>query len=454
MASTAEEDAKLLLMEAANLYRSVPFAGGSQFSMADALRMVGIEGKLAKTDAYKERLKRMLKGIKAEPFSDDNLSSKEQVQEGKIRQCMFIVETTKKDRDGISKLSVSDAMRLAGCTNKEARKNTGLHAKIDRWLKKRKKQREIEESAQIAQKENEVKAYAALDSTVEPARSGADLIEPLVDTRGIQYTGSGNVGVMCLNGGMDTVLDGGMDTVVVAHAYQGTQSETFCVDSPLSDVSSYVASSYQSAGSSPLALPKKAKPPLISSLTTSKDHRTTSKEAHAACKDVIELEDMFKSAYKVGTTLYASVKSGENTVEDLSSAEKCAIAINNLYGVELLSGYQLREAIKDGCVGLSPPRRGPSTRIPMDEIKLLANLVFTCESLEQSNCVENCMERAQVMSCLGEIVNECLKNRGEQPLKEVSFYRQIQQMNSRRQSVEVVDREKQGACFGSPSYHS
>jgi hypothetical protein len=90
----------------------------------------------------------------------------------------------------------------------------------------------------------------------------------------------------------------------------------------------------------------------------------------------------------------------------------------------------------------------------MDEIKLLANLVFTCESLEQSNCVENCMERAQVMSCLGEIVNECLKNRGEQPLKEVSFYRQIQRMNSRRQSVEVVDREKQGACFGSPSYHS
>jgi hypothetical protein len=75
---------------------------------------------------------------------------------------------------------------------------------------------------------------------------------------------------------------------------------------------------------------------------------------------------MFKSAYKVGTTLYASVKSGENTVEDLSSAEKCAIAINNLYGVELLSGYQLREAIKDGCVGLSPPRRGPSSHEDTD----------------------------------------------------------------------------------------
>jgi hypothetical protein len=121
---------------------------------------------------------------------------------------------------------------------------------------------------------------------------------------------------MCLDGGMDTVLDGGMDTVVVAHAYQGTQSETFCVDSPLSNVSSYVASSYQSAGSSmatsrslstkpPLALPKKAKPLSISSLTTSKDHRKTSKEAHAARKDVMELEDMFESAYKVGTTLYS-----------------------------------------------------------------------------------------------------------------------------------------------------
>jgi hypothetical protein len=192
--------------------------------------------------------------------------------------CMFIVETAK-DRDGISKLTVSDAMRLAGCTNEEARKNTGLRAKIDRRLKKRKKQREIEESARISQKENEVKAYAALDSTVEPVRSGADLIEPLVDTRGIQYTGSGNVGVMC--------LDGRMDTVIVAHAYQGTQSETFCVDSPLSNVLSYVASLYQSAGSlmatsrslstkPPLALPKKAKPPSISSLTTSKDHRKMS----------------------------------------------------------------------------------------------------------------------------------------------------------------------------------
>jgi hypothetical protein len=38
--------------------------------------------------------------------------------------------------------------------------------------------------------------------------------------------------------------------------------------------------------------------------------------------------------------------------------------VNEMFGIELLSGYQLRQAIKDGRRGVSPPRRGPPTRIP------------------------------------------------------------------------------------------
>jgi hypothetical protein len=66
-------------------------------------------------------------------------------------------------------------------------------------------------------------------------------------------------------------------------------------------------------------------------------------EAQAARKDEMELENIRKSAYKVGTVLYDGVKSGQNTLIKFGSAENCAREVNDMFGYDLVSGYQLKQ---------------------------------------------------------------------------------------------------------------
>jgi hypothetical protein len=146
----------------------------------------------------------------------------------------------------------------------------------------------------------------------------------------------------------------------------------------------------------------------ILKLSTSTTSRKSSKDAHCAYQNEQELKNMFKSAFQVGTILYRSMQSGENTLKKFSTMEKVAFEINKLFGVELVSGYRLKEGIKNGRRSLSPPRRGPISRIVDVELKALASLVFTAESIEQANCAEDCLEWPELMSRVGKIMNGCL----------------------------------------------
>jgi hypothetical protein len=104
-----------------------------------------------------------------------------------------------------------------------------------------------------------------------------------------------------------------------------------------------------------------------------------------------------------------------------SLAEKCAAKVNMMFGYEILSGYQLLQAVKNDWVGLLPPKHGLPSRLPDDEMELLANVVFTCETIEQVNCVAERMERGQTISILAKIVNEHLESVGEEPVNEQSL---------------------------------
>jgi hypothetical protein len=117
----------------------------------------------------------------------------------------------------------------------------------------------------------------------------------------------------------------------------------------------------------------------------------------------MELENIRKSAYKVGTVLYDGVKSGQNTLIKFGSAKNCAREVNGMFGYDLVSGYQLKDGIKNNQIDLSPPKRGTPSRIPDLEFKALASLVFSCESIEQANVVENRLTRPKVFQSLGRL---------------------------------------------------
>jgi hypothetical protein len=96
---------------------------------------------------------------------------------------------------------------------------------------------------------------------------------------------------------------------------------------------------------------KGAKCTPVSSLTTSASSRKSSKEEHRARQDEKECNNLHKSAFKIGTTLYESVRSGENTLVKFVTADKVASEINNFFGIELVSGYMLKEGVKKGRRG-------------------------------------------------------------------------------------------------------
>jgi hypothetical protein len=158
-------------------------------------------------------------------------------------------------------------------------------------------------------------------------------------------------------------------------------------------------------------------------------HQKSSKEVQKECQDEMEVENMRKSAFKVATVLYNGVMSRQNPLEKFASADKCAHETNVMFEFEILSGYMVKEGVKNGLTGKSPPRRGPQTKIPDDEFKMLCALAFTCESIEQANCAEQRLEWPKIISMIGMIVNECLESRGEMPLNEISFYNCIQKFN-------------------------
>jgi uncharacterized protein (DUF885 family) len=88
---------------------------------------------------------------------------------------------------------------------------------------------------------------------------------------------------------------------------------------------------------------------------------------------------------------------------------------------------------------LSPPRHGPISQITDVELKALASLVFMAESIEQANCAEDCLEWPELMSRVGQIVNDHLEELGEDLLNEIKPYQSLEKMNSQLQSVCKAD---------------
>ena len=73
-------------------------------------------------------------------------------------------------------------------------------------------------------------------------------------------------------------------------------------------------------------------------------------------------------------------------------AVNIACAVNEMYGMDLLSGGEIQKCVKDDRVGQSPPRRGAKTRIPADEEAAIFSLVYTAGCLQQINCDPNTLD--------------------------------------------------------------
>jgi len=169
----------------------------------------------------------------------------------------------------------------------------------------------------------------------------------------------------------------------------------------------------------------------FSKLTTLPETRRTAKEAQAGRAIDMAWKDAHRVAYKVGSTILSEGHRNRLHIKELNNAEKIATGVNQLFGIDLLVGNELKRCVKDNRVGKSPPRTGPQSRVAQDDFNLLVDLVFTCQSIEQANCDPNRLDRPRMRSAVSEIVNSKLLADGEDELNAVAFYRRIQDELSR-----------------------
>ena len=176
------------------------------------------------------------------------------------------------------------------------------------------------------------------------------------------------------------------------------------------------------------------------STVATKQVRKNKKVADAIRK--ASFEASFEASFKVGTILLASVRSKENTLNIFSSAEKCAQKVNEMFEIELVSGRELAEGVDIGLTGLSPPRRDRAGELPGNDYKNLCSLVFTASSIEQANCDGDRLERPQLISVVGGIVNDKRVMDGLERMSDVALYRRIERDISCKQDLAPADRRE------------
>ncbi|CAJ1928560.1 unnamed protein product [Cylindrotheca closterium] len=180
----------------------------------------------------------------------------------------------------------------------------------------------------------------------------------------------------------------------------------------------------------------------ISSITTqSAPKRKTPAQKQHERKSEAQLKMMRSCAYKVGTYLY-SLKD-QNPCVEFQDESHCADQVNRLFGIEVISGRDLREAVKQKRVGQSPPRVGRPSLIPDEDFIALCDAFWSMNAIDQNNVDGNRLNRPKEITLLDDVVNEKRKKDGDIAIGAEKLKLRIDAHNAPRQDIEVLDPRRQ-----------
>jgi hypothetical protein len=271
--------------------------------------------------------------------------------------------------------ALADVMRLVGIGEDDAGKPGKLYKKIDRYIK--------------SQKENPPPATVVVRQQHHEIPSEIDLFE-----------GDESRARVSMESAISTLTTGTSEVATTKNS------------------SSLLASKPQAASSS-------SRSDFVK-LTTLPETRRTSNEKQTARKEEQAWNDIHSISYKIGSILYDGVQRGRCPLTKFSSIDKIVEAVNALFGCETISPGEIRRSYAANNIGKSPPRHGKATRVDAVSFSLLAQLVFTCQTIEQANCIPNRLNRTQLTAEVGAIVNAKLMSENQDELNEVQLFERIQ----------------------------
>ena len=171
--------------------------------------------------------------------------------------------------------------------------------------------------------------------------------------------------------------------------------------------------------------------------------RKTSKQANRMRHDQEAWDMLQEAAYEVSTKLYDRLTKKTLPLVKFKSAEDIAEFINAGFECDLISGQMIRKAFQKNFIGKAPEKAGRKPKIPKEETTLLANLLFSANSIDQANSASNRMDRPQQISTIGRILNSKQKEDDNDILNDTFlFLKHIEPKLSLGSSVEKLDKRE------------
>ena len=182
----------------------------------------------------------------------------------------------------------------------------------------------------------------------------------------------------------------------------------------------------------------------FSRITSIAEKRKSTKEKQDERELDAAWNDAYSAAYKVGSLLHSLNLESRLKIEKFNGKKSHIIAsqVNDWFGCELLGGNEIKQCVKEDRVGQSPPRRGAPSRIPDAEFIAICHAVWSCQSLDQSNCDPNLLTRPEIRNITMEIINTKLVADGKEPLNEVKFFDRIQSYLAREVTLNIIDKRE------------
>ena len=444
-----------LIQKAVEVKRLVPSVG---FSPTDAMIMVGMEQQAASTLDYVDKFNSTWRGYN----QSYDLPVFAQERDSKFSRFKELWRKTERMPKQAGKKEIAACMLLVGYTHEEAviRKPQKFYGQCRRFAAEMKKLSPIENAASIdttttASETAPVSRYTESDMFIEvpdidaedqgedddlgdvrvpraftfgqsPAMSALSALTPFTQVRSPTST----------PGVEETDAD------TVSRSPTSARPHWFYDDADVLPIAPGVlVEDARSPTSSPsISLSKAGQDSrrIFERMTVGKVGRMGAVAAHRHRQIDEEFKANCKAMFKVATTLFKSVVDDETTLKSLSSAEKVADAINNLYGIEYLSGAAIRAGVSKGLTGKSPPRRGAPSRLSNIAFENLATLIFTMNSIDQANCNKQ-QNRQELISLIDKVVNDKMVSMDLPPMDGVHLYKRIERRNARIQELGHLD---------------
>ena len=148
------------------------------------------------------------------------------------------------------------------------------------------------------------------------------------------------------------------------------------------------------------------------------------------------------TAFILGSILYDRFQKDSLHLKHLQRADDIAASVNTLLKTEVISGRQIKDAVKNGRVGKGVQKVGRNPKVTEEDAKDLASLVLSSSTIDQANCSTRRLQRTEYISIVGEIVNGKRINDGNDEIDDVTFYKRIEKINAMQCEPSTTDKRE------------